>query len=64
MRREVVARRQGISIWYELITADVEAAQRFYGTVLGWRFERMPGGPEMDYRVDTNLNRCAQRRAR
>ena len=43
--------RQGTPIWYELITADAEATQRFYDTVLGWSFERMPGGPQMDYRI-------------
>lgn len=43
--------RQGTPIWYELITADADAAQRFYATVLGWRFERMPAAPDMDYRV-------------
>lgn len=43
--------RQGIPIWYELITPDADATGRFYGTVLGWQFERMPGGPQMDYRI-------------
>lgn len=43
--------RQGTPIWYELISADAGAAERFYGTVLGWRFERMPATPDMDYRI-------------
>lgn len=43
--------RQGTPIWYELISADADAAERFYGSVLGWSFERMPAGPDMDYRV-------------
>ncbi|KAA0972137.1 VOC family protein [Aureimonas fodinaquatilis] len=43
--------RQGIPIWYELISADADAAERFYGHVLGWQFERMPATPELDYRV-------------
>lgn len=43
--------RQGTPIWYELIADDADAAERFYGTVLGWRFERMPAGPDMDYRI-------------
>jgi len=42
---------QGTPIWYELITPDADAAQRFYGSVLGWGFEPMPGSPDMDYRV-------------
>lgn len=37
-------------IWYELMTTDVEAAERFYGSVVGWRFgESMPG--DVDYRM-------------
>ncbi|MET3662854.1 VOC family protein [Aquamicrobium ahrensii] len=43
--------RQGLPIWYELITADADAAERFYGAVLGWRFEAMSTAPEMDYRI-------------
>ncbi len=43
--------RQGIPIWYELITPDADASERFYGDVLDWRFERMPATPEMDYRI-------------
>lgn len=43
--------RQGIPIWYELIIPDADAAQRFYGAVLGWGFEAMPPTPDMDYRI-------------
>lgn len=43
--------RQGIPIWYELITPDADATQRFYGAVLGWGFEPMPPTPDMDYRI-------------
>jgi len=42
----------GSFIWYELMTADANAAARFYGAVLGWRIADRPdpqaGGP--DYR--------------
>jgi len=40
----------GDFIWYELMTSDAEAADRFYSAVVpGWTFgERMPG--EIDYR--------------
>lgn len=34
--------------WNELLTPDVEAAKRFYATLLGWEFVSMPmaeGGP-------------------
>lgn len=43
--------RQGIPIWYKLISADADAAERFYGSVLGWRFERTPAAPDMDHRI-------------
>jgi len=36
-------------IWYELLTTDVDAAQRFYSDVVGWTVR--PGAtPGMDYR--------------
>ncbi|RIY01329.1 VOC family protein [Aureimonas flava] len=45
----------GTPIWYELVTDDADAAERFYGDVLGWRFRRPPGGLGRDYRVaETN----------
>jgi|JI10StandDraft_1071094.scaffolds.fasta_scaffold345672_2 predicted enzyme related to lactoylglutathione lyase len=34
----------GHFVWRELIAADVEAAKRFYGELLGWRFGEMPMG--------------------
>lgn len=43
--------RHGTPIWYELIAADPDAAQTFYGAVMGWTFETMPGGLERDYRI-------------
>lgn len=46
-----MANRQGTPIWYELVTPDADAAQRFYGQVLGWRFEPMALAPDMDYRI-------------
>ena len=36
-------------IWYELLTPDADAAQRFYGDVVGWRVTRSTQ-PGMDYR--------------
>ena len=37
--------------WNELLTADQEAAMRFYGPLFGWRHEgAMPMGPLGDYR--------------
>ncbi|WAJ29749.1 VOC family protein [Antarcticirhabdus aurantiaca] len=41
----------GTPVWYELVAEDADEAERFYGTVLGWRFSRPPGGLERDYRV-------------
>jgi predicted enzyme related to lactoylglutathione lyase len=29
--------------WYELMTTDAAAAEAFYGKVVGWTFEAMPG---------------------
>ena len=46
-----MAKHQGTPIWYEDIVPDVDAAERFYGHVVGWRFERPPGGLERDYRI-------------
>ncbi len=41
--------QHGDFIWYELLTTDPDAAQRFYSAVVGWDFapSGMPGG---DYR--------------
>ena len=36
--------------WYELMTTDMPAAERFYTTVVGWRAEAFPS-PEMNYTV-------------
>jgi uncharacterized protein len=43
--------REGTPIWYELMTTDPDAAQQFYGSVMGWTFETMPGGLGRDYRI-------------
>lgn len=37
----------GMPIWYELMTTDVAAATRFYGEVVGWTTQAMPGAPDM-----------------
>lgn len=42
--------KHGDFIWYELLTSDADAAQRFYGSVLDWRFADS-GTPGMDYRI-------------
>jgi len=39
-------------IWYELLTTDADAAQRFYGDVVGWKVAPS-GQPGMDYRMLT-----------
>ena len=38
-----MANRHGDFIWYELLTSDTGAAERFYGAVLGWRARRAEG---------------------
>ncbi len=43
--------RHGIPIWYELIVPDPNAAERFYGSILGWHFQQQQGDLEIDYRV-------------
>lgn len=40
----------GAFIWYELMTTDADAAQKFYSDVVGWRIADS-GIPDMDYRV-------------
>ena len=45
-----MANHHGDFIWYELITPDPDAAQAFYGPLLGWSFKAM-GAPDMDYRL-------------
>lgn len=37
-------------IWFELLTPDPDAAQAFYGDVVGWTAEPS-GTPDMDYRM-------------
>ena len=41
--------KQGDFIWYELMTNDADAAQDFYGAVLGWTFTSAGQG-DKDYR--------------
>lgn len=42
--------QHGDFIWYELITTDADAAQKFYGAVLAWTFQGSGPG-EIDYRM-------------
>jgi len=41
---------KGDFIWYELLTTDADAAQRFYGDVVDWKASDS-GQPGMDYRI-------------
>ncbi|MDN5787828.1 VOC family protein [Pseudorhodobacter sp.] len=43
--------RDGTPIWYELMTTVPDAAQKFYGAVMGWKFDKPAGGMERDYRT-------------
>ena len=45
-----MANRHGDFIWYELLTSDTGAAERFYAAVLGWRTRRAEGSP-VEYRI-------------
>lgn len=42
--------KHGEWVWFELLTSDPDAAQRFYGDVVGWT-AKSSGMPEMDYRL-------------
>lgn len=42
--------KPGDYIWYELLTSDADAAQKFYAEVLGWTYAAS-GQPDMDYRI-------------
>ncbi len=42
--------KQGDFIWYELMTGDMDAAQEFYGELLGWSCADS-GQPDMEYRM-------------
>ncbi|HAG94752.1 MAG: hypothetical protein CMK83_03880 [Pseudomonadales bacterium] len=42
--------QHGEFIWYELLTGDSDAAQRFYQAILGW-VASDSGQPGMDYRI-------------
>lgn len=45
-----MANAPGDFIWYELMTGDADAAQSFYGAILGWTFDgNYPAG--VDYRI-------------
>lgn len=43
--------REGTPIWYEMMTSDPDKAQQFYGDVMGWTFEKTPGGMAGEYRI-------------
>ena len=43
--------RHGMPIWYELITAQPEEAQKFYSGVMGWTFAPMPDDQEGNYNI-------------
>lgn len=45
-----MANKHGDFFWYELMTSDADAAQAFYGPMLGWDFSGHPA-PGMDYRT-------------
>jgi len=40
---------EGVFVWDELLTSDVEAAKRFYGEVVGWTSRDMPVGGDFTY---------------
>lgn len=42
---------EGVFVWDELVTTDVEGAKRFYGDVLGWEHRDMDMGNNFTYTV-------------
>jgi uncharacterized protein len=46
----------GKFVWFELVTGDPVAARRFYGSVFGWKYQRVSGAAE-DYSVIRNEGR-------
>jgi predicted enzyme related to lactoylglutathione lyase len=40
---------EGVFVWDEVLTTDVEAAKRFYGEVVGWETREMDMGPNGVY---------------
>jgi predicted enzyme related to lactoylglutathione lyase len=42
---------EGVFVWDELLTTDVEAAKRFYGEVVGWESRDMDMGPGGVYTI-------------
>ena len=37
---------QGRPLWYELMTTDMKAAEKFYDTVVGWTSGPFEGSPQ------------------
>lgn len=37
---------QGMFSWFELMSTDVEKAKKFYGEVIGWKFEQDSNNPD------------------
>nr|MDQ2878801.1 VOC family protein [Pseudomonadota bacterium] len=48
-----MANPNGTPIWYELLTTDAEAAQKFYADVVGWSIAPSPLADTADYRILT-----------
>lgn len=46
-----MANPTGMPIWYELLTTDIAAAERFYGDIVGWTTTAFPGSDGMDYTI-------------
>ncbi|APG63159.1 hypothetical protein LPB140_10565 [Sphingorhabdus lutea] len=47
--------KHGDFIWYELMTSDIDGAEKFYGPLLNWTFETVPGS-DVDYRIFSHDN--------
>ncbi len=59
---EVSSYPNGVFCWIDLGTTDVEGAKSFYGRLLGWEFEDVPGYTmaKLDGKVVTGLHEHAE----
>jgi len=51
-----MANPHGTPIWYELMTADPDAAKTFYDAVVGWKVDTGAANDDMDYRMIATAN--------
>ena len=48
----------GRMLWYELLTTDMDAAEKFYTAVVGWTTAPFEGSPQPLRHVDARGQTC------